>query len=301
MRENIEFHTGDGVTLRGWFYSPDGQTGPYPTIVMSHGFSATKEQALDAYADVFCAGGFAVLVFDNRNLGESDGPMRGEITPSDQISDFRDAISYAITRDDVDAARIGIWGSSYSGGHVVVVGALDRRVKCVVSQVPYLVGFGASRRLATPLALRGLRAAFEADRQARYRGEPAAYLPVVPTFPGDPNCILAQDSAAEWFFGTQEYATTWENSATLRSAEGFFEYDASVFVGQIAPTPFMLVVTTDDPICSSDLSLRVFNQEASEPKQVLVLPGEHFDIYGGDLMVEASAAELVWFQRWLQP
>ncbi|MEI7813462.1 MAG: alpha/beta hydrolase [Coriobacteriia bacterium] len=299
MRKDIEFKTDDGVTLRGWFYQPDSGTGPFPTIVMCHGFSATKEQALDDNADVFCAGGFAVLVYDNRNLGASDGPLRGEIDPNQQIHDYRDAITYAITLPEVDSDRIGIWGSSYSGGHVCVVGAIDRRVKCVVSQVPYLAGFGASRRLATPLGLRGLRQAFEADRLARFNGEPPVYLPVVPVSPGDPNAILAQDSAAEWFFGTSSYATTWENLATLRSAEMFFEYDASPFVAQIAPTPFMLVVTADDPICSSDLSLKVFNQDASEPKRVLVLPGEHFAIYGGDLMKRASAAELDWFQEWL--
>jgi len=299
MRRDIEFRTEDGVTLRGWFYQPDSGNAPYPAIVMSHGFSATKEQGLDANAEVFCAGGFAVLVYDNRNLGASDGTLRGEITPSVQIGDYRDAITYALTLPEVDGERIGIWGSSYSGGHVCVVGAIDRRVKCVVSQVPYLGGFEASRRLATPLGLRGLRKAFEADRLARFKGEPPVYLPVVPNTPGDQNAILAQDSAAEWFFGTKPYATTWENSATLRSAEMFFEYDASPYVAQIAPTPFMLVVTTDDPICSSDVSLKVFNQSASEPRRVLVLPGEHFDIYDGELMKRASSAELAWFQEWL--
>jgi cephalosporin-C deacetylase-like acetyl esterase len=75
------------------------------------------------------------LVYDNRNFGESDGEPRHEIVPSVQQSDYSDAITYAQSLDDVNADKIGIWGSSYSGGHVLLVGATDRRVKAVLGQV----------------------------------------------------------------------------------------------------------------------------------------------------------------------
>ena len=75
-------------------------------------------------------------MFDNRNFGASDGQPRQEIDPWQQVRDYRDAITFAETLDATDPDRIGIWGSSYSGGHVLVVGAIDRRVKCVVAQVP---------------------------------------------------------------------------------------------------------------------------------------------------------------------
>ncbi len=75
MREDIEFNA-EGVTLRGWLYTPEHVTGPSPAIVMTHGFSAIKEMYLDRYADVFANAGMAAVVFDNRGFGSSDGEPR---------------------------------------------------------------------------------------------------------------------------------------------------------------------------------------------------------------------------------
>ena len=124
MREDISFDA-EGATLRGWFYAPDAAdaNGGHPCVVMAHGFSAVKEQHLDDYAEVFAAAGLACVVYDNRGFGASDaapGKPRQEIDPWEQIRDYQHAITYAQSRDDVDADRIGVWGSSYSGGHVYV-------------------------------------------------------------------------------------------------------------------------------------------------------------------------------------
>jgi len=115
MRKDIEFKTQDGLTLKGWHYLPDRLSGKVPTIVMAHGFSAVKEMYLDKFAEAFAAAGLAALVFDNRNFGASGGEPRQEIDPWRQVSDYRDAITFAETLPETDAARIGIWGSSYSG------------------------------------------------------------------------------------------------------------------------------------------------------------------------------------------
>ena len=89
MRTDVEFRVEDGVILRGWHYRPDRGRGPWPTIVMAHGFSAVKEMYLDRFAEVFAAAGLAALVFDNRNFGASDGAPRQEIDPWQQIKDYR--------------------------------------------------------------------------------------------------------------------------------------------------------------------------------------------------------------------
>src|ERR1700759_497959 len=125
MRQDIEFKAGDGTILRGWLYTAHGRSGPHPTIVMAHGYSAVKEMYLDRYAEVFAAAGLNALVFDNRNFGASDGEPRQEVDPWAQIRDYRHAITYATTLPEVDVNRIGVWGSSYSGGHVLVVAAID--------------------------------------------------------------------------------------------------------------------------------------------------------------------------------
>jgi len=145
-RRDIVFDA-EGVILRGWFYPAEGAGRSAPAVVMAHGFSAVKEMYLDSFAEVFAAAGLSVLVFDNRNFGASDGEPRQEIDPWAQVRDYRHAITYASTLAEVDAARIGIWGSSYSGGHVLVVAAVDRRVKAVVSQVPLVSGHDNLRAL----------------------------------------------------------------------------------------------------------------------------------------------------------
>jgi len=184
-RRDIEFDA-EGVTLRGWFYTAEGASAPAPTIVMAHGFSAVKEMYLDDYAEFFAAAGLNALVFDNRNFGASDGEPRQEIDPWAQVRDYRHAITYATTLAEVDGDRIGIWGSSYSGGHVLVVAALDRRVKAVVSQVPLVSGHANFRALVRADFIAGFQDSFNADRLARFQGVSAA-----PTAPS-----LSRSSAA---------------------------------------------------------------------------------------------------------
>src|SRR5215470_17444455 len=99
---------------------------------MAHGWAGVKEMYLDIYAWRFAASGYAVLVFDHRNFGESQGVPRQEINPYQQIQCYRDAITYLQSQQSVDPHRIGLWGTSYSGGHVLVLGAIDPRVKCIV-------------------------------------------------------------------------------------------------------------------------------------------------------------------------
>ena len=185
MRQDIAFQA-EGPQLRGWLYTPDTCGPPYPTVVMAHGCSAVKEMYLDRFAEVFAAAGLAALVFDNRGFGASGGEPRLEIDPWAQVRDYRDAITYLGTRPEVDRDRIGVWGSSYSGGHVLVVGAIDRRVRCVVAQVPLVSGYRNILRLVRADMLAGLRAAFDADRAARFAGQPPAMLPVVSQDPQGP-------------------------------------------------------------------------------------------------------------------
>lgn len=166
-REDISFQTVDNVTLRGWFYKPSSaSSGKLPCLVMAHGFSALKEMDLDTFAEYF-TGKLALtcLVYDNRNFGASDGEPRQEIIPPQQTSDYSDAITYAQMREDVDPNKIGIWGSSYSGGHVLWVGAVDRRVKAVLSQVPMVDGWANFHRLIRPDFIGGLNEAFQQGRE----------------------------------------------------------------------------------------------------------------------------------------
>jgi pimeloyl-ACP methyl ester carboxylesterase len=135
-RVDIEFPGEEEATLRGWLYRPEGaEAGPRPAITMAHGFAAVKEHGLDRFARAFAQAGFVVLVHDHRGFGVSDGSPRHDIDPWRQIADWRRAISYLESRPEVDGSRLGIWGTSYAGGHAIMLGATDRRIRCVVAQV----------------------------------------------------------------------------------------------------------------------------------------------------------------------
>jgi uncharacterized protein len=297
MRHDVEFDA-EGVTLRGWLYVPDGASGPVPAIVMAHGFSAVKEMYLDAFAEVFERAGLAALVFDNRNFGASDGEPRQEIDPWAQVRDYRHAITYARTREEVDGERIGIWGSSYSGGHVLVVGAVDRRVKCVVAQVPLISGHRNARRLVRADFLASVQDAFEADREARFRGEPPAMIPVVDADPLAASALPTPDSW-EWFSQTgQTRAPAWRNEVTLRSVEMFWEYEPGTYIQWVSPTPLLLVVAQGDHLTVSDLAIEAI-EAAREPKRLAILSGGHFDAYVADFDA-ASGVARDWFAAYLR-
>jgi fermentation-respiration switch protein FrsA (DUF1100 family) len=296
MRTDVEFDA-QGTTLRGWLYIPDGASGPVPGIVMAHGFSAVKEMYLDRFAELFAASGLAALVFDHRNFGASDGEPRQEIDPWEQVRDYRDAISYARTREEVDGERIGIWGSSYSGGHVIVVGAIDRRVKCVACQVPLVSGHDNARLLVRADFIAGVQDAFVQDREARFRGEPPGMIPVVDADPLAPSALPTPDSW-EWFSETgKTRAPSWKNEVTLRSVEMFWEYEPGAYLPYISPTPFLMCVAARDHLTVKDLAIAAF-EDAREPKKLVILDGAHFDAYtvGFD---DAGGAARDWFVQHL--
>jgi uncharacterized protein len=299
MRRDIAFNA-EGVTLRGWFYLPEKVTKPVPIVVMAHGFSAVKEMCLDKFAEVFAAAGLAVLVFDNRGLGASDGgEPRQELDPWVQVRDYRHAITFAGTLPEVDRTRIGIWGSSYSGGHVLVVGAIDRRVRCVVSQVPLISGYRNILRLVRADLLAGLRAQWDADREARFAGNPPAMIPVVAEDPMVPCALPARDSW-EWFNEcSKTLAPSWRNEVTVRSLEMLMEYEPGSYIERISPTPLLMLIGAQDHVAMTDHALKAYRQ-ALEPKKLVMLSGGHFDAYVKEFDL-ASAAARDWFVANLRP
>ncbi len=297
-RRDVEFDA-EGVTLRGWFHEAEGSTAPGAAVVMAHGFSAVKEMYLDSFAEVFAAAGLNVLVFDNRGFGASDGEPRQEIDPWAQVRDYRHAITYVSTVPAVDRQRIGIWGSSYSGGHVLVVAAIDRRVKAAVSQVPLVSGHDNLRALVRADFIAGFREQFDADRLARFRGERPAMVPVVDKDPLAPSALPTPDSW-EWFTETgSTRAPAWRNEVTLRSVEMFTEYEPGTYLPYISPTPLLVLVAAGDHLVPSELAIAAFDK-AHQPKELVILPGGHFDAYTKGF--EASSGQARgWFTRHLAP
>jgi fermentation-respiration switch protein FrsA (DUF1100 family) len=296
MRRDVELNA-EGVILRGWLYTPDRSSGPLPGVVMAHGFSAVKEMYLDRYAEAFSAAGLATLVYDNRNFGASDGEPRQEIDPWQQVRDYRHAITWIRRQPQIDRDRIGVWGSSYSGGHAIVVGAIDRRVKCIVSQVPLVSGSRNLKRLVRADMAAPLREQFDADREARFLGAPPAMIAVVTDEPNGAAALPTADSF-EWFTATGKLrAPAWRNEVTLRTVELLGEYEPGSYIERVSPTALLMIIAANDHLAVADEAFAAYNR-ALEPKRLRVLGGGHFDAYVRDFE-QASGMARDWFLQHL--
>lgn len=146
---------------------------------MAHGFAFVKEQGLERYAEAFAAAGMATVVFDNRNLGASEGKPRQDIDPWQQARDYRSAITFAQGLPEIDSNRIGIWGTSYSGAVALHVAAVDKRVKAVTVQVPGISGIDMTNRALSLEQKAGLLTLLDAERVRLVQGESPATLQFV--------------------------------------------------------------------------------------------------------------------------
>src|SRR5690606_7112165 len=133
----------DGSLVRAWWYRP-GRSGPHPTVVMAHGFAGVKAAGLDAYASRFAAAGFAVVAFDYRSFGDSEGRPRQIIDIGRQLEDWEAVIEWARTHPEVDPARLALWGTSFSGGHVLVLAARHPEIAATIAQVPFVDGIASA-------------------------------------------------------------------------------------------------------------------------------------------------------------
>jgi fermentation-respiration switch protein FrsA (DUF1100 family) len=296
MRIDVQFDA-DGTTLRGWLYMPDRGARPFPIVVMAHGFSALKEMGLDQYAEVFARAGLAALVYDNRNLGASEGNPRFEIDPIAQMRDYRHAITYAQTRAEIRPDRIGVWGTSYTGGLVLMVAALDRRVKCVVSQVPFISGYETMIQVMTLEERKQFYDRVQTERLSLAAGNPPSLVAVCTNDTSKPIDAPGRRTYSYFQSFVQQDRLNWENKITLRSLDLRLEYEAMPFVARVSPTPLLMIIADNDTITPTDIALRAFEQ-AHEPKKIVLLQGDHYVPYL-EAFDRSSGAARDWFAQYL--
>lgn len=135
VSEDIEF-TSKGVKCHAVLCSPSKGRSNGAGVVIAHGLCGTVDSGLEAYAQAFAKAGFHALAFDYRGFGLSGGKKRQYVSVPDQLADWRAAIGCLRSHEHVDAERIGLWGISFSGGHVVHLAHGDARIRAIVAQVP---------------------------------------------------------------------------------------------------------------------------------------------------------------------
>ncbi|SFL49480.1 alpha/beta hydrolase [Geodermatophilus ruber] len=289
MPENFEF-TSEGTTVRGHLYLPEG-SGPFPLVVMAGGWCYVKELVQPTYARAFVDQGCAALVFDYRNLGESDGSPRQHLDPWRQIEDYRNAISYAETLEVVDRNRIGVWGISYSGGHALVVGATDPRVRAIVSTIPVVDGWRTMERVHGALGFRRLRELVLADRRSRFGSGEHGRIPMSSKDPAAEPCVWPFPEVTSGFEALKATdAPNHEHWNTVQSVELLWNYTVFPYVGRILDTPTLMIVAENDDITSWDLEIDAFHRIPTTKKELFVMNDtSHMVLYTNKSHLELAA------------
>lgn len=271
-----------GERCAAWLYRPPGASA---CVVLAHGWTGVREQRLDAFAERFAEAGLAALVFDYRHFGASAGEPRSLLDIRRQLDDWHAAVAFARGLEGLDPARVALWGSSFSGGHVIEVAARDPRIAAVVSQVPFVDGRANLGRLGVGHALR-LTAAGLRDQAGALLGRPPHMVASV----GPPGSAAVMNSpdAEPGFRALNPPDLAWPNEAAARIALRVGTYRPVRHAADVR-CPILFVLLDDDVVTPPDLAEGAAGR--APRSEVLHFPGGHFDPYVGELFERVAAAE----------
>jgi dienelactone hydrolase len=290
-RTDVSFESA-GTRCSAWLYRPDAEA-PVPCVVLAHGFSGVREQRLDAFAERFAAAGLAALVFDYRHFGASDGEPRQLLDVGRQLADWQAAIAYARTLDGVDPERVAIWGSSFSGGHVIATAARDSRVAAVISQAPFIDGL-LQLRSFPPLHVLRLTAAGLRDELRAVRGAP----PYVIKSTGAPGslAVMTSPDADPGFRALGPPGFVWNDVVAARICTRVAMYRPGRHAKDVH-CPWLVCVADKDQVTPPSLALAA--AQRAPRAEVLRYPIGHFEIYLGEPFERAVADQTAFLSRHL--
>ena len=287
-----------GIHLAG---DTDGfldENGLRPCVVLAHGFGGTVDSGLVPYAERFAAAGLHALAFDYRHFGASDGEPRQLIAIGEQLEDYAAAIAYARSLPGVDPARIAVWGTSYSGGHVVAVAVADGRVAAVIAQTPAMDGLTAVAnvaRYAGPGHLARLVAAGVRDQLRALRAQDPVMIALV----GPPGSLAAMTTPDAQPGYEKITGPTWRNEAAARIMLRAGSYRPGRQADRL-PCPMLVQVADRDsvaPVKAAQDAVWL----ATGRGEMRTYPIGHFEIYTGEPFEKALADQLLFLRRHLGP
>jgi fermentation-respiration switch protein FrsA (DUF1100 family) len=294
-RRDLRFEV-DGTSLSAWLFLPEAASGPVPCIVMGHGFAGTKECGLADYAARFRQAGFAVLVFDYRYFGESEGEPRQLYWIPDQLADWAAAVAFARGLPEVDPEQIALWGSSASGGHVLVTAAADARIACVSAQCPSLDPRTDGQRLRKSVGTGPLlRLVMHGQRdmlRSRF-GLSAHKVPVVGP-PGTVAFLATPDAYAGYSALAPKGFVNEVCARTVLRATGY----RPIAHAKEVRCPVLLQVCEQDQLVSPE-SAEQTAAILGDKAELARYPIGHFDIYRGEPFEAAVRDQIAFFEKHL--
>lgn len=285
-----------GELIRGSLYLPKGTetSGPLPAVVLAHGWGMTAGGDLEDYAHVIAERNIICLTIDFRNLGASTGEPRQHVNPFQQIEDLRSALDYLQQRPEVDENRLGVWGSSYAGGHVIAVAGIDCRVRAAVAQVPTISGYQAKAQTLSSEQLRQRSLSFINARLQRQKGVDIATVQTVSN-QNEP-CAYPDQASYDYMSKQAERCINWRNYTTLASLDLAHGYEPNAYLYRIKEVAFLMIITTQDTTTPTNLQKEAFKKIPSANKKLVILEGDHYAVYQEEF--ELSSIEAAdWFAK----
>jgi uncharacterized protein len=293
MREEHVYFYSDGDRIAGILRLPDGDPSrPIPAVVQGPGWLGLKDARLyDRYHRALTASGFAVLIFDYRGFGDSEGAT-DIILPSRQLEDLVNAVTYLETRPEIDADRIGAFGSGGTGGgNAVMLAATDDRVRCVVSQVPVADGEDWLRRMRREYEWYEFLVRLADDRKNRVTTGKSEMV-----HPREDIMIPTPERRATSV--KKDVDGRIPSEVELRSAEAIMRYKPIEFVDRIAPRGLLVIAVEDDPVTPTDHAMQLYERAGAPKKLIVQRHTTHYAAYGqyGDEIVPEIVG---WFSEHL--
>jgi len=282
-RTDLKFEV-RGLKCAAWLYQPDNAANP-PVVIMAHGLGAEREFGLAPFAEKFCAKGLAVFVFDYRNFGDSEGEPRNLISPRRHVQDWQAALDYVRGMQGVNTKKIGLWGTSFSGGHVLVTAAKHPEISAVVAQVPFVDGISSSLIYSPEYILKAsIYATRDIFRMITFRSP--FYVKVIST--PDEFAIMNTPESMQGYLALIPKDSAWKNQAPARIFATLPVYRPISYASKIK-SPVLIIYGEKDslipPAGVRKTAARIQNVK------LVSLPVGHFDVYTGDLFNKVSDIE----------
>ncbi len=291
---DVSFSSGQDA-CQAWHFAPPAGASRRSCIVMAHGFGGTREDGILPYAQRFVSAGFHVLLFDYRHFGASGGQPRQLLSIRHQLDDWTAAVAYARAIEGVLSDRIGLWGTSFSGGHVVEVAVRDKNIAAISSQCPLMSGFSAVKQSAKETGpLTTIRAVLWAlmDWMRGCVGLAPILIPIV----GPPGTMAAM-STPDAQPGYQTIASdSFKNHVAARIVLSVPGYNPTKVIHRLE-CPILIQVCTRDTLAPPQAAREAADKATqSELKQYPLL---HFEIYTGKHFERSVTDQLEFFKKHL--
>ncbi len=262
MQEQIVHLYSQGLKLEAIWRTPDRVEGRMPAIIQGPGWLGLKDAKLYMrYHEALTAAGYGVLIIDYRGFGGSEGDET-QFSVAGQLTDLINGVSYLCSRDDVDADRIGVFGSGGSGGgNAIVLAGADKRVRAAVSQVPVADGEDWLHRMRNEYDWLAFLAELDEDRKLRAStGKGKLVHPregiMVPTPERKATNVKADVDARI------------PEKVSLAAADEILGY-RPIEVAATLTTPLMIIGVEDDAVTPTDHAVALY-EAAKGPKELIM-------------------------------